>query len=118
MNVLIDNGKVSGVIDWAGLIDDRLRDVGSTVVLFSVMAPCNNPGMRDVYRDRAEMFLERYSSVFSVDLWKLEYFEAVRCFRVMVGYEFGLEGPIKVGMHKATHKRFSEITDVNLNIPW
>jgi aminoglycoside phosphotransferase (APT) family kinase protein len=32
-NIVIENGEVSGVLDWAGLIDDNIRDVGSTVIL-------------------------------------------------------------------------------------
>jgi len=88
-NMQYYDGRVSGVLDWSGLIDDRLRDVGSTVVLYHYMAPCTMPELRDEFRRRMKEFLGLYSSVFPVDSWKLGYYEALRCFRVMVGYEIG-----------------------------
>jgi aminoglycoside phosphotransferase (APT) family kinase protein len=119
LNVMISDGAVSGVLDWSGLIDDRLRDVGSTLVLYNLMAPSVWSYRRSEFRRMAKLFLDQYSSKFSVDPWKLEYYEAVRCFRVMVDYEIGFELVHSSGMHKATCERFKEITEISdLNEPW
>ena len=118
-NIMMDNGRVSGVIDWAGLIEDNLRDVGSTMILYTVMAPSVSPNRRDEFRVIADEFLETYSSVCSVDPWKLEYFEAVRCFSLFVDYEYGFELVLTSGMHRVGGKRFKEITGINdLKEPW
>lgn len=119
LNVMMSDGAVSGVLDWAGLIDDRLRDVGSTLVLYNVMAPCVWPNRRSEFRGWTKLFLDLYSSMFTVDPWKLEYYEAVRCFRVMVDYEIGFELVLSTGMHVGACERFKEITGIqNLNEPW
>ena len=118
-NIIIDNGSVSGVLDWAGLIDDNIRDVASTKILYTVMAPSSMPHRRDEFRVRAEKFLELYSSSCVVDPWKLEYYEAVRCFSVLVDYESGFENVRSSGMHIASFQRFREITGIhNLSQPW
>lgn len=117
-NIQFKDGRISGILDWSGLIDDRLRDVGSTLVLYHLMAPCNFPDMRDEFRRRMKDFLGLYSSVFPVDSWKLGYYEAVRCFRVMVGYEIGFERVRVSGMYKPCYSRFKEVTGLELNKPW
>jgi hypothetical protein len=53
-----------------------------------------------------------------IDPWKLEYFEAVRCFSVLVDFMSGFENVRTSGMHKATYKQFKEITEISLNKPW
>ena len=63
-------------------------------------------------------FLGLYSSVFPVDAWKLGYFEAVRCFRVMVGYEISFEMVHESGMYKTCYDRFKEVSELELNKPW
>ena len=117
-NIQYKDGRVSGVLDWSGVIDDRLRDVGSTVVLYHFMAPCNFPDMREEFRRRMKEFLGLYSSVFPVDSWKLGYFEAVRCFRVMVSYEISFEMVHESGMYKTCYDRFKEVSELELNKPW
>ena len=117
-NVQIKDGRVSGVLDWSGIIDDRFRDVGSRLVLYNLMAPSIFPDMREEFKERMKEFLDVYSSVFPLDSWRLGYFEAVRCFRVMVDYEIGFERVHVSGMYKPCYDRFKEVSGLELNTPW
>jgi aminoglycoside phosphotransferase (APT) family kinase protein len=117
-NVKFKDGQVSGVLDWSGIIDDRLRDVGSTLVLYHELIPCVYPDRREEFRIRMKDFLRKYSDVYTVDPWKLEYYEAVRCFRVMVGFEIGFEMVLESGMHKVCYNRFAKVTGLKLDKPW
>jgi aminoglycoside phosphotransferase (APT) family kinase protein len=115
-NILMENGKVSGILDWAGLIDDPCRDLGSTLILYSLMAPCITPERADEFISRSKRFLDLYSQKRNIDPWKLEYYQAMRCLWVMVGYELGYPVVRSTGMiHKIT-ERFTEITDANIKI--
>jgi aminoglycoside phosphotransferase (APT) family kinase protein len=118
VNVQFKDGRVSGVLDWSGIIDDRLRDVGSTLVIYNLMAPSIFPDRREEFKGFTKEFLGVYSSVFPVDSWRLGYFEAVRCFRVMVDYEIGFERVRVSGMYKPCYDRFKEVSGLELNTPW
>lgn len=115
-NIKMENGEVSGVLDWAGLIDDPCRDIGSILILYTVMAPCNMPNRRSELKTRVMTYLDLYLAERWLDSWKLEYYQAVRCFCVMVDYEYGFQRVLSSRMHIACLERFKEITGIELKL--
>jgi aminoglycoside phosphotransferase (APT) family kinase protein len=115
-NVLMENGKVSGVLDWAALIDDICRDLGSTTMLYSLMAPCIMPERADEFISRSKRFLDLYSQKRFIDPWKLEYYQALRCLWVMVSYEMGFPVVRDSGMIHRVIERFKEITGAEIKV--
>ena len=115
-NIHMENGKVSGVIDWSGLIDDPCLDLGSNVIMYTLMAPSITPERADEFISRSKRFLDLYSQKRYVDSWKLEYYQAMRCLWVMVGYELGYPVVRSTGMAHKAIERFTEITGVDLKV--
>jgi aminoglycoside phosphotransferase (APT) family kinase protein len=135
VNILVDNGTVSGVIDWAWVsVAEPAYDVGASVAIFShgpvdlpsfLQAPANLIRRRFVRRYVAE-----YSKRRPLDLPAVDYYEALRCFGflVEVGEQWQadagiVERPIKpsaftgrdVGLKIMV--RFQELTGVALELP-
>jgi aminoglycoside phosphotransferase (APT) family kinase protein len=78
MNILVEMGEVSGVLDWSGfLIGDPAYDVGSTVFLAEVAAPLLLPGVD--WKALAWRYLQRYREASPLRLERIEYHEAFRC---------------------------------------
>jgi aminoglycoside phosphotransferase (APT) family kinase protein len=115
-NILVENGEVSGVLDWSGLIDDPCLDLGSNVIMYSLMMPCITPERSDEFISRSRRFLDLYSQKRYVDPWKLEYYQAMRCLWVMVGYELGYPVVRSTGMIYKAVERFMEITGADIKV--
>lgn len=114
-NILLDNDKVSGVIDWSHFcLDDPCRDVGSTLTLNKVVIPCyrsEEEGRK--LRERMNDYLELYCGLRDLDLDKLEYYEALRCFGELT--EVGrIEVQQRWGVFDAAANRFTEISSIPL----
>lgn len=114
-NIMLEDGKVSGVIDWSHFsFDDPCRDVGSTLTLYKVVIPCyrsEEEGRR--LKERMDKFLEYYCKFRELDLDNLEYYEALRCFGELT--EIGrIEVQRKWGVFDAAASRFTEISSIPL----
>jgi aminoglycoside phosphotransferase (APT) family kinase protein len=89
LNVLIDGAEVSGVLDWArAKIDDPAWDVGATVALFT-QGPIDLPGVLQgaagaVRRWLIGRYLRAYTTLRSIDLAAVQYYEAVRCLGMLI----------------------------------
>ncbi len=84
INVLVDGGAVTGVIDWANAtIEDPASDVGNTRLLLAI-APIDQPAAVDllvgvIRRVVVRRFTRAYQARRSLDMTSVRYFEALRC---------------------------------------
>jgi len=89
LNILLDGGSVSGVLDWAwSKIDDPAWDVGATVALVT-QGPLALPGILRGVADAArrwvvDRYLRAYRQLRRVDLDAVRYYEALRCLGMLV----------------------------------
>jgi aminoglycoside phosphotransferase (APT) family kinase protein len=115
-NIMMYGDKISGVLDWTHFcVDDPCRDVGSTLTLYKVVMPCYVPESKFVFELRMDKFLDCYLGLRELDLWKLGYFEALRCFSEMS--EIGGRAVVQRerGVLGASADRFTELTGVKLS---
>jgi len=84
LNVLMKDGSVTGVVDWAmTVVADPASDVASTRVLLG-LAPMSMPAIVDSFVSRLRPILvrrytEAYERIRSLDRERLAYYEALRC---------------------------------------
>jgi aminoglycoside phosphotransferase (APT) family kinase protein len=84
INVLMEDGRVTGVIDWAnGAIGDSASDVGNTRLLLAI-APLDQPAAVDAVvgilrRFVVRRFTRAYQTRVQLDMAVVHYFEALRC---------------------------------------
>jgi len=83
INILVDKGAVSGVIDWANIaLADPAYDVGATIAIFShgpVDLPSFAASLVDAVRNRIiRRFRKRYEELRPLDPDLVDYFEALR----------------------------------------
>ena len=117
-NILMDNGRISGVIDWSEFtVDDPWRDFGSTFILFSVMGPKVFPSRKDHFAQLSENYLNLIREYMDFNERKFGYYQAVRCLWVMVGFLYGVNVVRESGMLGDVITRFSEITGITPRPP-
>jgi aminoglycoside phosphotransferase (APT) family kinase protein len=88
LNILIKDGKVTGVLDWPGfMIGEAIMDVAFTMVLCSVVARHLLPTQN--WDEFMSKYLEAYKSVRSLDMTHLDYYRVLRCTMAFVD---GAEG--------------------------
>jgi aminoglycoside phosphotransferase (APT) family kinase protein len=89
INILMREGRVTGILDWSGLrIADPIFDVGTTKVVLSILAPVLVPVVMSTG------FVERYLSAYEKESppfspMRLKYFETLRCIQ---GFLEGVDG--------------------------
>lgn len=100
LNILVKDGKVSGVLDWGGFsITDPIFDIANTIVLMTI--PAKNlfsswDGMPPIDWDlAAELYLSEYQTHRTVDKSNLDYYIVRRCLFALIQ---GVEGQ-KVWQH-------------------
>ena len=82
LNLLVEDGRVSGVLDWAGfLLGEPAYDVGATVFLGEVAAPALLPGID--WPRLVRRYLERYLSESPLEPERVDYYSAFRCLWAM-----------------------------------
>lgn len=83
LNILVREGRVTGVLDWPGfLIADPVLDVANTVVLTMVSA--KHLLSLAEWETAVEMYLDAYRAHRSLDLTHLDYYRARRCIIALV----------------------------------
>lgn len=81
-NIMVKDGKVAGVIDWpAAAFADPELDVAATLTLIKIGGGQQQPEMRPFLDTMAALYLKVYQESASLDLAKVRYHEAFRCFR-------------------------------------
>jgi aminoglycoside phosphotransferase (APT) family kinase protein len=88
MNILVKNGKVTGVLDWPGfMIGDAIMDVAFTMVL------CNIPARHLLPTQNWDEVISRYLAAYrnerSLEMTYLDYYRTLRCIIALVD---GAEG--------------------------
>jgi len=83
LNLLVEDGRVSGVLDWAGfLLGEPAYDVGTTVFLGQVAAPALLPGID--WSRLVRRYLEFYRSSSPLESEQVDYYSAFRCLWAML----------------------------------
>lgn len=118
-NIMIKEGKVSGVLDWnQHRIEDPCLDIATIITVMSIYSPLFESQYRDSFsRKVAEKYLDFYREKSPVDAAKLEYFQAFKCLQMMVRYErarreMGIEVFHAPGILEAIIERFKNITGI------
>jgi aminoglycoside phosphotransferase (APT) family kinase protein len=130
-NIMVHNGAVTGVIDWAnGTTGDPASDVGTTVALLT-MGPVEAPALISPALDAlrgwlARRYVTEYRRLNPVAADRVRYYEARRCLTAMLHVAirragttlgdretYAWDGPQQIG--KMT-RRFEQITGVRLPI--
>ena len=82
LNLLVEDGRVSGVLDWAGfLLGEPAYDVGTTVFLGQVAAPALLPEID--WTRLVSRYLELYLSSSPLEPERVDYYSAFRCLWAM-----------------------------------
>jgi aminoglycoside phosphotransferase (APT) family kinase protein len=78
LNILVQDGRVTGVLDWAGfMVADPIVDVATTVVLTTISA--KHLLSLAEWEIAVKMYLDAYRAHRSLDLQYLDYYRARRC---------------------------------------
>ena len=99
-NIMYDEGKVTGVLDWGGFaITDPAYDVGNTLVLITIAfkhLAASMDGLPPIDFDRMiELYLAAYRAHGGLDSTNLDYYRVRRC---VMSLAQGVEGQ-KVWQH-------------------
>ncbi|NQW18589.1 MAG: phosphotransferase family protein [Chloroflexi bacterium] len=87
-NVMMDDGKVSGVIDWpGGAFGDPEYDVAVTVTLMGIIAGAIMPEARPLLTGFTDAYAAAYRERGELDEERLQYYQVLRTFK---GYVSGL----------------------------
>ena len=112
-NVLVESGRVSGVLDWsAAQIGEPERDVSSTMTVMMAYGPLFHSEKESKWF--TENYLEAYRRRMKVDQEKLEYYEAVNCIGYLDAMETGGNQDTPPEVRKRLVDRFKEISGVTL----
>jgi aminoglycoside phosphotransferase (APT) family kinase protein len=100
LNILVDHGKISGVLDWPGFaIADPVFDVAITIMLTTIPAKhltASMEGFSSVdWEVVADLYLSAYRSQKQLDSTNLDYYQVQRCVMALIQ---GFEGQ-KVWQH-------------------
>jgi aminoglycoside phosphotransferase (APT) family kinase protein len=115
-NILTQDGEVSGVLDWSGfLISDPAYDIGITNVLVTVAAPSLFTGLDWV--DLINRYHDYYQRECSVELERVEYYEAFRCLLALLEGADGHAAWSQPETMRRLSEHFEKITSVRLTIP-
>ena len=88
LNILVKEGKVTGVLDWPGfIIADPVLDVAYTVVLITIPVKYLFPEVE--WKKLAKIYLASYSATSPLDRKSLAYYRVVRCILAFID---GAEG--------------------------
>lgn len=117
LNVLVDQGKVSGVLDWSGfLVADPAYDVASTKVIIEIAAPSILTNFDCSQMSRR--YLNHYRSELPLNEESLEYYEALRCHRALLEGVLGQEFWTRPDVVRKLVNRFNEITGIEIHPPY
>ena len=135
LNILINEGEVSGVIDWTYVrIGDPAYDVGATIAIFS-QGPVDLPAFAQPViglfrRWIMARYYKAYQRIQTIDTSAVRYHEALRCMGFLI--EAGEHRQAALGVIPKPEKptafaalrtvrgivtRFREITGVGVSIP-
>lgn len=78
LNILVKDGRVTGVLDWPGfVVADPVLDIANTVTLTAISA--KHLLRLEAWEIAVEMYLDAYQAQRPLDLQDLDYYRARRC---------------------------------------
>lgn len=88
LNILYEDGEVTGVVDWSGfLITDPIFDVATTIVLFTISAR-HLTAAGDFEPADLDLVVEEYLAAYErrrpLDRTHLDYYRALRCMTLLL----------------------------------
>lgn len=123
LNILIQDGQVTGVLDWPGfLVADPALDVANTIVLTTISSKhlfsSTEWGFSSVnWEQAAQLYLDSYQAQRPLDTTHLDYYRVRRCVNALAQ---GVDGQ-KVWQHPLIVKDLIEyihrITGIRMTIP-
>ena len=130
-NIMIHQDEVSGVLDWPGAaFAEPEFDVAITLVLMKIAGAELFSGAGSVMRRFGDSYLSNYQQLNGLDLEKVRYYEAFRCFRAftrgMASHTPGTHPDLvphdayawaSPQRMKGIASRFTEITGIDLPLP-
>ena len=93
LNIMVKNGAVTGVLDWAGfVITDPVYDIANTIVLTTIPVKAISAsweGFSSVdWELAAELYCAAYQAHKALDRTNLDYYRVRRCLQALIeGYE-------------------------------
>ena len=109
LNILVDDGKVTGVLDWgASRIGEPEWDVAGTIIICSYVGQIVVPEFD--WLGIVDGYIESYKRLARLDFGKLEYYEAVQCIVLLEVIASGSAEIDFPGVKDGLIERFTEIT--------
>lgn len=111
LNILVDDGEVSGVLDWSGfLLADPAYDIAITRVLGTVAAPSE-------WLQMVRLYYDYYQKERSVNDERVGYYEAFRCLWALLEGAEGHSGWSQPEVMRRLVEHFEKITGVMIQLP-
>lgn len=117
LNILVDNDRVTGILDWGGLlITDPAFDVANTYTLHKIPAKYSDDDSSVDWDEMADQYLDTYRSLRPLNSANLEYYRVFRCLTILArgiaGLALQYQHPLVVRdlvayIHKITGIRIS-----------
>jgi len=113
LNILVDNGKVSGVLDWpVSRIGEPEWDVAATSIICSCVGQLVVPEFD--WLSITDLYVDSYKHLAKLDSGKFEYYEAVNCINLLEALASGAAEIDFPGVKEGLIEKFNEITGIKL----
>ena len=119
-NVLIEDGQVTGVVDWPGFsIGDPAMDVASTIFLinFGAGQVLQVENANEVISQYIEAYLEAYRSVRPLDAEHIDYYRVMKAVNAFISGADGQEIWTSPGASKFLTELVHDIAGVSIDLP-
>ncbi len=117
-NILLQDGKVTGVLDWHLSISDPALDVASTMQILKVKAKylAGSEFSSVDWKMSAQLYLEAYQAQIPLDNKKMEYYRVLQCLGDLIGglWSYELRHPLIV---LDSTNFIQEITGIRITMP-
>lgn len=113
-NILVDQGKISAVLDWMGVkLWEPEHDVATNIIGWTCLAPSVIPNIDWI--QFTNRYFECYMNESPLNLERLEYYTAWRCIRsIFTSDVLKVDVWGKPGVQERLITRFEEITGIKL----
>ena len=117
LNILVQDGKVTGVLDWHLSIADPVLDIANTVRLIMMIKHLSVPGADSVDWEKfLEMYLDAYRTQLSLDLTYIDYYRVVQ--NLVFLYDNGNMPSLQIpSLIKETVEYIHKVTGIQITMP-
>jgi len=118
-NILVDEGKVTGLLDWGGLlITDPVFDVANTIMLHTISFKHLDDGTSIDWDRIEDQYLAAYRTQRPLDNQNLSYYRAFRCLTVLIRGILGLSDHYRhPKIVKDLNAYIQKVTGIHIKIP-